>query len=66
MDSDWLQEQIKTRVNFGMNSSEGDQRVVLTASSAQLRQYLLPYASDERAFGEESELRRIAPAPTGK
>ena len=62
MDSDWLQNQIKTRGELRHELlTEGDRRVVLTASSAEMRKYLLPYAGDDRAFGEECELRRIAP-----
>lgn len=62
MDSDWLQDQIETRGVLRHELLTGDdRRVVLTASSAELRQYLLPYVADQRAFGEESELRRIAP-----
>jgi hypothetical protein len=62
MDSDWLQDRIKTRGELRHELlTEGDRRVVLTASSAELRQYLLPYAADERSFGEECELRRSAP-----
>lgn len=63
MDSDWLQNRIKTSGELRRELlAEGDQRVVLTASSTELRQYLLPYAADERAFGDESELHRVAPA----
>ena len=62
MDSDWLQNQIKTRGELRHELlNEGDHRVVLTASSAELRKYLLPYAAEQRAFGEECELRRVAP-----
>jgi len=62
MDSDWLQERIKTRGELRHELlTEGNQRVVLTASSAELRQYLLPYAADDRSFGDECELRRVAP-----
>jgi hypothetical protein len=62
MDSDWLQHQIKTRGELRHELlTESDLRLVLTASSAELRKYLLPYAGDDRAFGEECELRRIAP-----
>jgi hypothetical protein len=62
MDSDWLQNQIKTRGELRHELlNEGDHRVVLTASSAELRKYLLPYAADDRAFGEECELHRVAP-----
>ena|SRR5580658_869101 len=61
MDSDWLQDQIKTRGELRHEVlREDDPRVVLTASPAELRQYLLPYASDDRTFGEEGELHRIA------
>jgi hypothetical protein len=62
MDSDWLQNQIKTRGDLRHELlNEGDHRVVLTASSAEMRKYLLPYAADDRAFGEECELHRVAP-----
>jgi hypothetical protein len=62
MDSAWLQDQIKTRGDLRHEVlTEDDHRVVLTASPAELRRYLLPYVADERAFGEETVLRRVAP-----
>lgn len=61
MDSDWLRDQIKTRRDLRHELlTEGDPRLVLTAASSELRQYLLPYAADERAFGGECALRRTA------
>lgn len=63
MDSDWLQDQIKARGEPRYELlTEDHPRVVLTASSNELRQYLLPYADDDRSFGEEGELRRVSPA----
>jgi hypothetical protein len=38
---------------------EDDDRIVLTASPAELRQHLLPYLADDRAFGDETALKRI-------
>jgi hypothetical protein len=62
MDSNWLQDQIKSRGELQYEPlSKDDLRLVLTASSEDLRRYLLPYAADDRAFGEEGELRRVAP-----
>jgi hypothetical protein len=62
MDSKWLQDQIKSRGELQYEPlNKDDLRLVLTASSADLRRYLLPYAADDRAFGEEGELRRVAP-----
>jgi hypothetical protein len=60
MESDWLRDQIRSRgeLRHEVLAEDGD-RVVLTASPAELRRYLLPYAADDRSFGEEIELRRI-------
>lgn len=60
MDSGWLQDQIRSSalLRHEVLAEDGDQ-VVLTASPAELRRYLLPYAADARSFGGEIELRRI-------
>jgi hypothetical protein len=60
MESDWLRGQIRSRgeLRHEVLAEDGD-RIVLTASPAELRRYLLPYAADDRSFGEETELRRI-------
>ena len=60
MDSGWLQDQIRSSalLRHEVLAEDGDQ-VVLTASPAELRRYLLPYAADDRSFGGEIELRRI-------
>jgi hypothetical protein len=60
MESDWLRDQIRSHgeLRHEVLAEDGD-RVVLTASPAELRRYLLPYVADGRSFGEEIELRRI-------
>ena len=60
MESPWLQDQIKTRGELRHEVlGEDNDKVVLTASPAELLRYLLPYAADDRSFGEETELRRL-------
>ncbi len=60
MDSSWLQDQIEAS---GLPRHEvlADDwnRMVLTASSAELRRHLLPYVSDNKSFSEETELHRV-------
>ncbi len=59
MDSRWLRDQIESSGRPRHEVAEDD-RLVLTAPPAELRRYLLPYAEDQRAFGDETELRRVA------
>ena len=60
MDSGWLKEQIKTRGQLRHEVlAEDDDRVVLTASPAELHRYLLPYVAERKSFGGETELHRI-------
>jgi len=60
MDSDWLQDQIKTRGELRHEVlTEDDDRVVLTASPTELYNHLLPYVAEDKSFGEETELRRL-------
>jgi hypothetical protein len=60
MQSNWLKEQIRksAKLRFEVPEIHVD-NLVLTDSHANLRRYLLPFASDARAFSEETELRRI-------
>ncbi len=57
MDSGWLRDQIEANTQLRHEFTE-DGRIVLVASTAMLRRQLLPYAGDDRSFGEETELRR--------
>ena len=60
MESDWLRDQIRSRGELRHEVlAEDGERIVLTASPAELLRYLLPYAADDRSFDEEIELRRI-------
>jgi hypothetical protein len=60
MDSDWLEAQIKTSgVLRHEVLTEDHGRILLTASTSEMRSFLLPYVKDDRSFGEETELRRI-------
>ena len=60
MESEWLQDQIKTRAQLRHEVlMEDDDRIVLTASPTELRRHLLPYVADNRSFDGETELRRI-------
>jgi len=60
MDSQWLMEQIKTRGQPRHETLEEDShRILLTASPTELREFLLPYAGDDRAFSDEGQLRRV-------
>jgi len=60
MDSSWLQDQIEASglPRHEVLTDDWD-RMVLTASSAELRRHLLPYVSDDKSFSEETELRRV-------
>ena len=60
MDSSWLQDQIEASGLPRHEVLTGDwNRMVLTASSAELRRHLLPYVNDDKSFSEETELRRV-------
>ncbi len=60
MDSEWFMEQIKTKSSLRHEElAEDHDRIVLTASTGELRSSLLPYVADDRSFGEETELKRI-------
>ncbi len=60
MDSAWFKEQIETRGQLRYERLADDHnRMVLTASTAELRRYLLPYLLDDRAFEKETEVRRV-------
>jgi hypothetical protein len=63
MQSDWFKEQIRTRGQprheVLREDAKDPDRIVLTASSAELRRYLLPYLAEDRAFDDETELRRL-------
>ena len=49
MQSNWLKEQIKTRAQLRHEVLREDDRIVLTASSSELRRHLLPYVADDRS-----------------
>lgn len=61
MQSNWFQRQIISggRLRHEVLLDEDGVRIVLTASPAQLRCYLLPYVADDQSFDDETELRRI-------
>ena len=62
MDTDWLIEQIKTKgqLRYEILDEKGqDRRLVLTASTAELRKYLLPYVSEAKSFADETEFHRV-------
>lgn len=60
MGSRWLQDRLKTSGELRHEVlAEDHDRVVLTASPAELREHLLPYFAEKKSFGEETELRRI-------
>ena len=67
MQSEWLMDQVAANrhlrheiiSNGTSESSASERRILLTASSAELRQYLLPFLVDGRARENESELRRL-------
>jgi hypothetical protein len=60
MDSQWLMEQIEAKGQLRHDVLTDDfNKIVLTASPADLRRIFLPYAADDRSFEEEGELRRI-------
>lgn len=66
MDTPWLREQIEASgLRHEVVRQDEQEKVVLTASTAELRRHLLPLASDDRAFAKEGKLRRVA-APTGE
>jgi len=60
MDSSWLQDQIEASglPRHEVLTDDWD-RMVLTASSAELRRHLLPYVGDNKSFSEETELHRV-------
>jgi len=61
MQSNWFKQQIRTggRLRHEVLLGEDGGRIVLTASPAELRSYLLFYVGDDRSFSGETELRRI-------
>jgi hypothetical protein len=60
MDSQWLMDQIEAKGQLRHDVlTEDFNRIVLTASPADLHRIFLPYAADDRSFEEEGELRRI-------
>ncbi len=60
MDTPWLRDQIHSGNQLRREVlSEDGNRILLTASTAELRTYLLPYVANNKAFGGEEELRRI-------
>jgi hypothetical protein len=60
MDTSWVKDQIETRRQPRHEVLiEGGEKLVFTASTAELRRHLLPLARDDRSFGEETELRRV-------
>jgi hypothetical protein len=59
MDSSWLQDEIEARGVPRHEVLEGGDRLVLTASTAELHRHLLPFVGDDRSFGAEIELRRV-------
>jgi hypothetical protein len=60
MNTPWLKDQIESRGQPRHETlEEGGDKLLLTASTAELIRYLLPLAGDDRSFDTEAELRRI-------
>jgi hypothetical protein len=60
MDTPWLKDEIESRGQPRHETLvDGGDKLVLTASTAELNRYLLPLAGDDRSFDTETELRRV-------
>jgi hypothetical protein len=59
LDSNWFREQISANSQLRHEFLSEDDRIILTASSTELRRALAPYIKDNRSFEDEEELKRI-------
>jgi hypothetical protein len=60
MNTDWLKDHIETQGQPRHEVvMEGGEKLVLTASTAELWRYLAPLVGDDRSFDKEFQVRRI-------